>query len=39
MAVPAPRVLEPAATAPRVGKNNNDNNNNSIRSIEKQVRN
>jgi uncharacterized protein len=27
MAVPTPRVLEPAAAAPRVGENNNDNNN------------
>jgi hypothetical protein len=28
MAVPTPRVLEPAAAAPRVGENNNNNNNN-----------
>jgi hypothetical protein len=28
MAVPTPRVLEPAAAAPRVGGNNNNNNNN-----------
>jgi hypothetical protein len=27
MAVPTPRVLEPAAAAPRVGENNNNNNN------------
>jgi hypothetical protein len=28
MAVPTPRVLEPAVATPRVGKNNNNNNNN-----------